>query len=930
MKTKNELLEKNLKILQIFQPKLAERLRKRLEEVGDLSSLVSVKETDQGHWISGAAGTDIPTFFQKKDVPLPELEAPKKKSAGDLQCVFFVYGIGAPPHLFRILRKLPKSALAVVVVEPSLDLILHTFSLTSVYAALPLGCRISFFAFPEQMLGQEALAVNVRQMGTFLATSATVIRHAGEAEANGKAMDDLERELWRLLRLSIQLLGNTAEDTLVGVRNFALNVPWILNSPCVRDFSELYGRPCICVASGPSLEKNVHLLKEIQDRFVIIAADTAVKKLLSLGIRPHFATCLERSQGMYLRTIRPLLEKFGEECKNIVLIAAFVCTPQVIARWPGPVKIVGKSELALDLWLAGDLVGGELFPCGASVAHVAFSLANALQASSIALIGQDLAYGEEGESHAEGTAPKSAMVREQERRKYLIEVPGVNGKNVQTHAVWFSFLRIFESFVGKSNVPVYDCSQGGALIAGTQVCTLASFIEEKDVDLEPFTAETYDLARKAIQKRDTSHVSRSILSGFEERSFNIVERSLEILEEMESHVVAVSETLLPAQRRNYARQAALLLDKLHLVNAPLAFIGQSYTSLSGETFVKSRSMETMEQVYLWKETYSEIIEGHRLILRFFSQWFLYASKAVLWYGETQNRKEELLCSWNQDELVGEAADILHNFRSFPEGEFLGSKGSDTRLVRLNNLLARMDEFYFSKEDGELLWQMARFLEKQGRGERACRMIAAAQKAFEGQALPREQIIAFFQDSARILSKPDLTHIPLFQEALSVARNLLHYEREDLFQALERDIKNEWRSYLENARDSRISIAWDEVQRLHLLADICLAGDDFGGALRYIWSLVQRAYVEKDVRGKRYIQWLCKHLEIAFKAVREEDYMAGEDIVRELAAFPDPLAFYRPLISPGLLGIFQERGLNLMEETAEKEHKVFIFERGCDD
>jgi hypothetical protein len=387
---------------------------------------------------------------------------------------------------------------------------------------------------------------------------------------------------------------------------------------------------------------------------------------------------------------------------------------------------------------------------------------------------------------------------------------------------------------------------------------------------------------------------------------------------MENHVSAVSETLLPAQRRSHAQKAALLLDKLHQGNAPLAFIGQSYTSLSGETLARSRSLETMEQVHLWKKAYSEIIEGHRIILRFFSQWFTYASRAVFWCGESPVHKEELLAPWDDTKILKEAQELVRDFESSLEDKGIGSEGDvDTRLVRLNNLLAKMDEYDFPG-GGDLLWRMARFLEEQGRGERASRMMLTAQKAFEGQSLPEEQIIAFFQDCARILSKPDLTHVPPFKEALSMARNLLRYNREDLFEALEKEVKNEWRSYLENVRDSRIIIAWDEIQKFHLLADICLAGDDFGGALRHTWSLVQWAYVEEDPRGKRYLQWLCRHLEIALKAVKEEDRLAGEDIVRELAAFSGLLAFYGPLISPGLLEILQKEGLNLAEETAEKK------------
>ncbi len=922
MKNNNALLEKNLRILQVYQPKLAERLWKRLDEITDVSSLITYREIGKGKRVFGA---DTLPFFQNNEHPLPELDFSKTKSSQEPRCVFFIYGIGAPPYLFHVFRKLPKNTLAVVVIEPSLDLILHTLSLTSVYTALPQGCRISFFAFPEQTLGQEALGVNIRKMGIFLANTAITVRHAGEMESSGDLLKGLERELWRLIRLSVEFLGNTAEDTLIGVRNFALNMPWLLNSPSFADFSRLHGRPCISVASGPSLEKNVHLLKDIQDRFIIISADTAAKKLLSLGIFPHFITCIERPQNMYEEVIQPLLRDFKEECRNIVLVAAFVCTPQIVARWPGPLKIVGKSELSLDNWLVKGLTAGDLLFCGASVAHMAFSLSRELRASAIALIGQDLAYGEEGRSHASGTASDADMAVEEGRKSNLLEVPGVFGGTVQTHTVWYSMLKIFESVIEETDTVVYDCTQGGALIKGTEVQDLADFIAERDTDsLGVFPASPDKMAREAIENKDVALISQTILQDFGEKSQWVIDASLDILKEIETHVTSVSETLLPKQRREHARKASLLLDLLHKENDPLAFIGQSYTNLSGKVLAESRYLDSMEHVYAWKRAFSEIIEGHRIILKFFSQWFSYVSKAILWYGKDPVHKEELTRIWTEEDLVQDIMDFLENLHSLLDksgvaySSELENHDEGSQLVWLNLFLARIDEQIFPREKGELLWQMALFLETQGRGERACRMAIAARFAFEGCSMSEEQIIAFTQDYARILAKPDLTHVPLFRESFAAARNLLRYNREDLFEKLEENIKGEWRGYLENVRDSRMFLGWNKIEQFHLLADICLTGNDFGGALLHIWDLVQWAFVEKDPRGKRYIQWLCNHLEIALKAQEERDRSAGETVVQALVDFPELLAFYSPLFSYSLLDIFRQRGLNLSGETVEKE------------
>ena len=47
------------------------------------------------------------------------------------------------------------------------------------------------------------------------------------------------------------------------------------------------------VSAGPSLRKNKHLLKDVQDKAVIIAVQTTFQPLLEMGVEPHFVTSLD-------------------------------------------------------------------------------------------------------------------------------------------------------------------------------------------------------------------------------------------------------------------------------------------------------------------------------------------------------------------------------------------------------------------------------------------------------------------------------------------------------------------------------------------------------------------------------------------------------------------------------------------------------------
>ena len=71
----------------------------------------------------------------------------------------------------------------------------------------------------------------------------------------------LNKSLGEKVIVRLQQLGNSAEDTLLGLRQIALNAPWIVFGPSLQSLAGAFrGRLFIWVAAGPSLDKNVHLL----------------------------------------------------------------------------------------------------------------------------------------------------------------------------------------------------------------------------------------------------------------------------------------------------------------------------------------------------------------------------------------------------------------------------------------------------------------------------------------------------------------------------------------------------------------------------------------------------------------------------------------------------------------------------------------------
>lgn len=829
MKDVPQLLESNMEILRRIQPALARHLQERIDAVESLPEPV-VRETAKGRWVSGL--TEKP-FFE----PAPERSAKKRKGA-----VFFVVGVGSPPYLFQILRSLSREALAVVVVEPDLDLLLRTLSLTSVYRALPQGCRLTFIVEDDRALIDEALAHNVVPLGIFPFARAETILHPGLDEWRGDRalFEGLKREI--LYRLSA--LGNSPEDTLLGVRHGALNALSILRSPSLARLKELIGgHPLISVASGPSLEKNVHLLKGMEDRCVIVACDTVLLPLLRRGIRPHVVTTIERPLKTYEAWLVPVLREFSEECRSILLLSQSVSYPATAGRWPGPKIVVGKMDSPADSWLVSAVLKKNLFLSGMSVAHMAMTLGFVLDSPAIALIGQDLAY--EGEATHIGGAVTDA-ISQKERSYARITVPGSLTETVETHHMWHYFLQIFERFIeqhGKEH-QVHDCTEGGARIKGTVIEPLQVFLDRETRDRSSFSWAPEELAPLSLTQESVEALAARLKEAF--RGLDGCDESLDAMEDLIAR--ATAPALPPTRRQELAYQVAGLLDDVHRRNSVLSFIGQSYTHLAGASLTETRFMESVDQVRTWEELHKSIIASHRANVAFLRQWLRYIEALT-----APEFRDDLLAL----DAVADAAMAEEKIKELRSG--LAPDGSFDLLGReallLSELLCRFDlaEAGWSADVRSLA---ARFFRLQGRAFDGSRLMAKAYEELKGQELPREAIDGFLLDWAGIEAAHDLCEEPRYQKALMLLNNVT--EAGDEAARLRREVLEAQREYF--ARFGRLDGSRDLELRLLLLrnrAEEALSEKKLTEALLLIETMVDEGIESFPDTVLPQLDWLAR-------------------------------------------------------------------------
>ncbi|EKP0519878.1 motility associated factor glycosyltransferase family protein [Campylobacter coli] len=276
----------------------------------------------------------------------------------------------------------------------------------------------------------------------------------------------LNKKLAENFKNSIVFHGNDPLDALQGIEQFVYNLPQMITHPSYKELlSKRKGisDTAIIVSTGPSLTKQLPLLKKYASKATIFCADSSYPILAKQGIKPDYVCMLERIE----LTAEFFNHDFGEFDKDIVFVCAGVVHPKAIEYLKGRNLVITQKVLALPYYI--NLKDFSYAAVGLSVAHTLSYLATYLSHKNIIFIGQDLAYAENGNSHPDDYQ-NSATYESQTYEHILTEAYGGNGK-VETHSIWLLFKNWFENEMipntRKMGITTYNCTEGGARIEGT-------------------------------------------------------------------------------------------------------------------------------------------------------------------------------------------------------------------------------------------------------------------------------------------------------------------------------------------------------------------------------------------------------------------------------------------------------------------------------
>ncbi len=259
------------------------------------------------------------------------------------------------------------------------------------------------------------------------------------------------------------------------------NIPSMLESiPFQRILNERKNKfeNAIVVSAGPSLTKQLPLLKAYQDKAVIFCADGALSMLEKKGIVPDYVTNLDFTD---------LAMKFfqnKENSKQSIIALECATHPNVVRSLNAEnCMIVLRNKALYQRFNLNDF---GYIDTGTHVSHFSYTLALALGFKNIIMIGQDLAFDEEGNSHSKGFDFGEKFSGEENIDK--LKVPAYAGKGeVLTHITWNDY-RIKLEYLFACNeqkAKFYNATEGGARINFTEELSFKECCEKLLTKFKP-------------------------------------------------------------------------------------------------------------------------------------------------------------------------------------------------------------------------------------------------------------------------------------------------------------------------------------------------------------------------------------------------------------------------------------------------------------
>lgn len=302
-----------------------------------------------------------------------------------------------------------------------------------------------------------------------------------------------------VISATLSALGVWAKDILFSVyENFLSNVPLMLeNIPIARLIEERKNKfeNAIVISAGPSLSKQLPLLKKVQENAVLFCADGALNIVLEQGIEPDYILNTDISDWA-----KAFLHQIPAKS---LLINGYSTHPKTLESLKGKnlSVVLGTKDGVCQYNFFKDFGFVEL---GGNVSHFAYALALELGFKNIIMLGQDLSLDFNGNSHAKGYAFGENYETEADIKYFKVKAYKGFGE-VTTHITWDYYRKDLERLflLNKNKATFINSTEGGAFIKFSKELSFeesAKILTTKKPNFSLTKPVTQNKAKKILSK----------------------------------------------------------------------------------------------------------------------------------------------------------------------------------------------------------------------------------------------------------------------------------------------------------------------------------------------------------------------------------------------------------------------------------------------
>jgi len=481
----NNYLTQNLKVIEDRHPELLKKITPFLE-----TNKVEVCQSPDGLYDLIIPYKDGKIFLYGGKIQDQWIKGPLRSVNKDFYgiCIFLGFGLGYSVE--SIIKNLP-DVYKILIFEPSPDIFVTALKIRDLSPILS-NPKVEIYLGIEE----EKIKERIVKYERLLMNEDTYFLEIPSYKKFLPRSQSFFQKIFSFIN-ELNISGaTTAKQGETIFLNKIKNLDVLFRSHHLFDLKDIFkGIPAILVAAGPSLDKNIEFLKEVEDKAVIFCVDTSFATLKKYNITPHFISTIDYQEIAYQK----ISDWSSSDEINTNLLYILSCCPLVTKRFPAKRHIYCPiSEMFNNLVNKLLFTKDESIECPSTVAHLNLLVAQIMGNSPIIFIGQDLT--DIKSSHCKDTI---LQYNPKNKKGELIPTKAWGGGSTFTRRDFWDMKFKFEQYIQNLPETIYiNATEGGVHIEGTTDIPLKEVIKR-------YLKDKHNINQRLLNIKQTTYDNKS-------------------------------------------------------------------------------------------------------------------------------------------------------------------------------------------------------------------------------------------------------------------------------------------------------------------------------------------------------------------------------------------------------------------------------------